>query len=207
MLLSVVEVHTQPLWTDEWMVWLTAGSIAVSAFLGFLALWNGFRAGRIAEESTRIAREVAERDEFYRYEESRLRDERERAKVVLSMHEALNQFVVWTETRPSLASETSREAVSEFRKKRVLALARIDSYAQGEDLKLRTWFNMALARIEKLGLVHNVDLQRVYDLARRIREDVNAWKAGAPVHDLKSVPLPQNNASIKSQTPDTSESN
>ena len=166
-----IPVTFEPHWADERMLWLTAGSIAVSGVLGWLAYWNGRKAGRIAKAAST-------RDEEHRNREARQREVDKRAEVSLAMLRALAATEMFIDQRPTKWGDSDPFNAQEMTRLRNEAVARVHLYAvNNEEHQLRMWLEMKLAELLQYKDPDKPERGRVFQIVNDIRNGINLWNA------------------------------
>ena len=156
---------------DWWMVYITSGSVLVSAVLAWLAYRNGRKA-------IEIAADASDRDEAHRAREVDQREREERAHVALAMMRAVSAAEAF-ESAQNPAEAKRQETVAEIEKEMVRsrseALAHVELYATAEeDEELRPWIDSALHAIAYPRRV-GADRFQVMDYLYFARRAIRLW--------------------------------
>lgn len=174
------------------LIGVTFLSVLVSGVLGWLAYWNGRRAGKIAEEAV-------ERDDTYRKaERSRLRDE-ERTKVAFAISIAINSEDY--RTSPNVESEDRKLEASGYSNRLHLdALAHINLMAREDpDSLLRPWFVKSIRALRDTDRTTELGRIEYRNKLRAALAAIAAWGYG----QLDPVELPDiRNISAETVGPD-----
>ena len=160
-----------PHWADEWLVWVTVGSVVTSGVLGWLAYWNGRKAGNIASQA-------AAREEKRLSDEAHLRRAAERRDVAVSLAQLLEAFVVWAETAPGTGSPAELPAKVEIRRLKVVAYSKLTMSGLSDAEELQQWLNRHLANIAKLAGEPKDRLTEIDQIAAVARKQLAEWNSG-----------------------------
>jgi len=156
---------------DWWLVGLSAGSVAVSGLLGWLAYWNGRRA-------TKIAQDASDRESDYRRTQARILSEKDRAAIALAMSVAINA----QGQRPPLRDKgTERENQEAFLAKQshLDAIALINLAGPHDpERRLRSWYLAVVRDLQRTNRFEEGGLRLYEEKRQDALNKIADWNSG-----------------------------